>query len=316
MRERWKRAFLIFSTFLAVIAALAAYTALMTEIGAFTGHYVGLAIVCLVAYLAGVKLIERRVPSELFSRHALPAFVGGLLAGAVLFCMVMTALWITGVYQPQGLKRFGGLGLAAVFWFAVGAQEEILFRGLLFRLCSKVVGTWGALVVSAAIFGAVHFISPGWTLVGLLSVALAGVMLGAAYTATEQLWLPIGLHTGWNFTQGSLFGFHVSGNDIGSGLIAGKVDGPDILTGGPFGPEASIVTLIILLAATTYLLRRIVRLGRAELPVWSAAKEVPGGVPHERGGGVPRNDNGAQARGIRRGRLREGRGGDKGNESD
>jgi hypothetical protein len=162
-----------------------------------------------------------------------------------------------------------------VFWLAVGAREEILFRGLLFRLCSKVVGTWGALVLSAAIFGAMHLISPGWTLVGLLSVALAGVMLGAAYTATEQLWLPIGLHTAWNFTQGSLFGLQVSGNEIGPGLIEGKLDGPDILTGGPFGPEASIVAVIIVLTVTAYLLRRIVRLGHAEPPIWSACRTAP-----------------------------------------
>jgi len=272
MRERWKQAGLTSLSFLAVLAALAAYAVLMIAIGntsVFVG-YVGLAIVNLAAYLTAVKLIERRLPLELSLHRALPALGGGLLAGAALICLLMAVLWIAGVYQPQGLNGFGGLGIAAVFWLAVGAHEEILFRGLIFRLCSKVIGTWGALVLSAAIFGLVHLMNPGWTLAGLLSVALAGVLLGAAYAASERLWSPIGLHTAWNFTQGSVFGVQVSGNEVGSGLIAGKLIGPDILTGGPFGPEATIVAVIIVLAATAYLLWRIVRLGRGEPPIWRA----------------------------------------------
>ena len=117
-------------------------------------------------------------------------------------------------------------------------------------------------------------INPGATLTGLLNVALAGVLLGAAYAATGQLWLPIGLHLGWNFAEGPIFGTAVSGTDMGPSLIVGDLDGPAILTGGEFGPEASIVGVAVVLAAATFLLWRIVRLKCAEPPIWSDAKRI------------------------------------------
>jgi CAAX protease family protein len=276
MRERWKQAGLMFLSLLAVVAMMVGYARLITELGnqsLYVGH-IGLAIVCLVAYLAAARLIERRAPTELSLSHALPALGAGLLVGIALFALVMAVLWIAGAYRPQGWNSVQGLGLAAMFHLAVALREEIFYRGLLFRLCSKVVGTWGALLLSAAIFGATHIGSPGWTLAGLFSVALAGVMFAAAYAATGRLWLPIGLHAGWNFTQGSVFGLLVSGNDTGSGLIAGALEGPDFLTGGPFGPEATIVTVILIGATAAYLLWRMVKLQRVEPPIWSEHKHA------------------------------------------
>ena len=124
-----------------------------------------------------------------------------------------------------------------------------------------------------------HMASAGWTLAGLFSVALAGVMFAAAYAATGRLWLPIGMHAAWNFTQGSVFGMLVSGNETGSGLIIGKLEGPDFLTGGSFGPEATIVTVIVVLTTTAYLLWRMVKLGRVEPPIWSEHKPASASAP-------------------------------------
>ena len=156
-----------------------------------------------------------------------------------------------------------------MFYLAVAAvPEEILFRGLLFRLCSKVVGTWGALFVTAVAFGAVHSVS-GASLTAQLSILLSGgVMLAAAYAATGRLWLPTGLHWGVDFTETKVFGNPTSGH-LGSGLIVGRVSGPDILTGGAWGVDASIVSVIVCLAVATYLLWRTVKLRRIEPPIWS-----------------------------------------------
>lgn len=276
MRERWKQAGLVFLSFLAVLAFMAAYPMLANKIGIDTFYvaHIGFAIVTLAAYLAATLLIERRAPTELSLSHALPALGAGLLIGMAQFALVMAVLWIAGAYRPQGWQSVEGLWLAAAFHLAIGVREEIFYRGLLFRLCSRVVGTCGALLLSGAIFGAMHLASPGWTLAGLFSVALAGVMFAAAYAATGRLWLPIGMHAAWNFTQGSVFGLQVSGNDTGSGLIAGTLQGPDFLTGGPFGPEATIVTVIVIVATTAYLLWRMVALGRVEPPIWSEHKPV------------------------------------------
>ncbi len=276
MRKRLKQAGLTFLSLLAVVIAFAGYAYLIAQSGnrsAFVG-YVGLAIVCLVTYLAAARWIERRVPTEFSLHHALPALGAGLLGGIAMFSAVMAILWAAGAYRAEGWAELdaAGIALALVLWFAVAVQEEILYRGLLFRLCSKIAGTWGALLLSAALFGASHVLNPGWTLAGLFSVALAGVFLGAAYAATGRLWLPIGLHAGWNFTQGSVFGLQVSGNNVGSGLITGSLNGPDYLTGGRFGPEATIAAVIVVIAVAAYLVWRTEKLGRTEPPIWSATE--------------------------------------------
>src|SRR5664280_2574587 len=148
-----------------------------------------------------------------------------------------------------GLGTNRGLGHRTFFAVLAGIMEEILFRGLLFRLSSKIVGTWGALIFTAGLFGLAHTLNPGATIGSSVAIALeAGVLLGAAYAATQRLWVPIGLHAGWNFTEGSLFGMTLSGNNMGVGLLRGSLSGPRILTGGEFGPEASIVAVLVCLA--------------------------------------------------------------------
>jgi hypothetical protein len=90
--------------------------------------------------------------------------------------------------------------------------------------------------------------------------------------------LPIGIHTGWNFAEGSLFGTAVSGNTYGNSLTTAKLIGPDILTGGRFGPEASVVAVIVLSVVTTFLLWRIARLRRSVLPIWRIGRGEPAAI--------------------------------------
>ena len=135
--------------------------------------------------------------------------------------------------------------------FAVlaGILEELLFRGYLFRLSSRIVGTWGALIFTSALFGLAHLGNKGATLSSGIAIMLeAGVLLGSAYVVTQRLWFPIGLHIAWNFTEGSVFGMQVSGNSTASGLMRGSLTGSNLLTGGAFGPEASIVAVLVCLA--------------------------------------------------------------------
>lgn len=281
MQTRWKQAGLIALSTLAVGLAVVASllllrnypNSLMANPSQFEGQ-LDLAAVSLLSYLAAVRWIERRVPTEFSLRHALRVLAAGTLAGIALLSLVMAILWVAGTYRPEGWGSLSSLGRGFVFMLAVAVFEEILYRGLLFRLCSKVVGTWGALLLSATLFAATHAINPGATPTGLLNVALAGALLGAAYAATGRLWLPIGLHLGWNFAEGPLFGTAVSGTDIGPSLIVGDLEGPVILTGGEFGPEASIVGVAVVLAAATFLLWRIVKLKCAEPPIWRDAKRT------------------------------------------
>jgi hypothetical protein len=116
---------------------------------------------------------------------------------------------------------------------------------------------------------------PGATPMALTAVGVGGLMLGAAFALTGRLWLPIGIHTGWNFAEGSLFGTAVSGSNVGASAIRAKLAGPELLAGGRFGPEASIVTVMVLLVATVILLWLVARRQRIEPPIWRAGNKRP-----------------------------------------
>jgi len=273
--KRWKQVGLAVLNLVTIVLVIAGLQPVLRKHWPSAGAAM-LGLVCFGTYVAASNWIERRNPTELATGRAFPELFAGIAFGAFLFSAVMIVLWMAGIY------RVGGWGttshLASGFFFAVGAgiMEEILFRGLLFRLSSKIVGTWGALVFTAALFGLAHLGNPGATLGSSLAIALeAGVLLGAAYAATQRLWLPIGLHIGWNFTEGSIFGMSVSGNDVGSGLRQGSLSGRPILTGGPFGPEASIVAVILCAGVALFFLGRTVKRQRVEPPIWSHARVQP-----------------------------------------
>jgi membrane protease YdiL (CAAX protease family) len=234
-----------------------------------------LALLVLATYIAASKWIERRTLSELNMRQLLPESIAGFAVGLSLFATVMAILWVTNVYHPAGRGAVRSLGTGFAAALAAGIIEETLFRGLLFRLSSKVVGTWGALLFTASLFGAAHAFNPGATFSSSLAIALeAGLLLGAAYAATRHLWLPIGLHIGWNFAEGSVFGMSVSGGTTSVGLLQGSLNGPRILTGGQFGPEASIVAVIVCLLAALHFIQRILARHLVERPAWSKAQPV------------------------------------------
>ncbi len=269
MRKTWKEAGLALLSLLVVAGGIVGVQLLLQKHLRAGGPAV-VAVLCLAAYLAAQKWIERRTPVELAIHRALPEVAAGMLLGLGLFCSVMAILWVARAYHPEGWSLHAALARGLVFALMAGIVEEILFRGLLFRMFSKIFGTWGALLLTSALFGLAHAGNPGATVSSSLAIALeAGLLLGTAYAATSRLWLPIGLHVGWNFTEGSLFGMTLSGNDMGSGLLRGSLSGPRILTGGEFGPEASIVAVIVCMAAALYFARRIVKLHLAEPPVWS-----------------------------------------------
>jgi membrane protease YdiL (CAAX protease family) len=273
LRKTWKEVGLGLLNLVAVVAVIAVFQPVVRKY-MFTAGAGALAVLCLAAYVLGCRLIERRIPTELDARRALPEAAAGLALGFVLFAVVMGILLIAGVYHPAGPGATTGLLTGLFFAVLAGIMEEILFRGLLFRLSSKIVGTWGALIFTSALFGLAHMFNPGASFRSSLAIALeAGILLGAAYAATQRLWLPIGLHAGWNFTEGSIFGMTLSGNTMSMGLLRGSLSGPPALTGGAFGPEASIVAVLVCLAAALYFLSRIVRLQRYEPPIWSTPSQ-------------------------------------------
>jgi len=192
---------------------------------------------------------------------------------------VMAVLWVIGVYHFSGWGTFAGLGSGALFALSAAVLEEVVFRGYLFRLLSAAAGTWIAVLLTSALFGAAHAANPGATLFSSFAIAVeAGVILAGAYAMTGRLWMPIGLHLGWNFAESTMWGMSVSGGVITPSLTRGNLSGAPILTGGEFGPEASIVAIMLCFAVGAILLWRTVRLGRVQPPIWKAASAASAGT--------------------------------------
>lgn len=221
-----------------------------------------LSAAALVALYTGlVRSVEGRATRELAPRPVQAA--GGVILGISLFASVFGLLHFAGVAQWHGISGQFAVtpALAAAIIAAVG--EELAFRGGLFRILEESLGTAAALALSAALFGLLHALNPGATLVSTAAIALeAGVLLGAAYALTRNLWFPIGLHLGWNITEGGIFGVSVSGGHAGRGIFAVSLTGRTLLTGGDFGPEASLVAIAVCLAAAGVLLVLVAHHGR------------------------------------------------------
>ncbi|WP_220139400.1 CPBP family intramembrane glutamic endopeptidase [Nocardia sp. GTS18] len=122
--------------------------------------------------------------------------------------------------------------------------EELLFRGLLLQGLERLCGSWAALAITAALFGAIHMANPGATLWTGFAIAVeAGVLLGAAFLWLRSIWVAVGLHFAWNTTVG-LLGIPVSGH-ASPGLLIAEPTGPELLTGGQFGIEGSIIPVVV-----------------------------------------------------------------------
>ncbi|GAA0373021.1 CPBP family intramembrane metalloprotease [Actinoallomurus spadix] len=232
-----------------------------------------LAWLVLLGYATMVRVLERRDADEVGRPGAAAEVRRGTLLGIGLFSITIAVIAVFGGY---GIHGWGNLA-AAIGAFgmtcAVAVAEEVMFRGVLFRIVEEKTGTWGAMAVSAILFGALHLINSGATLYGAASIAIeGGLMLAAAYTVTRTLWLPIGLHLGWNFAEGGIFGTNVSGSsDHTLGLFKGTASGSSVLSGGSFGPEASIIALLVCGTTTVLLLRQARRRGRIRRRKASAA---------------------------------------------
>lgn len=191
----------------------------------------------------------------------------GFAVGAGLFSAVILELALAGHYRIVAARFTPELAVAALFFLLGAALEELLFRGVLFRLIAEWAGMWVALAVSAVFFGAAHAFNPGASWVSSLAIALeAGVLLGAAFVVTGNLWFPIGLHFAWNFCEGPIYGTAVSGHVFYTSLFTAQLGGPSWLTGGTFGPEAGIPAIVTSLIASCVLLARATQRPRHEVP--------------------------------------------------
>ncbi len=221
------------------------------------------------AYYGFVHLIERRNVSELSFSSAWQELASGALIGAMLFSTTIGLIWVLGFYHISGINEWSVITPWLVLSIVSSISEELLIRGILFRIMEESLGTWIALGITALIFGLLHLGNPNATLWGAIAISIeAGVMLAAAFVYTRRLWLPIAIHFAWNFTQGAIFGVTVSGNEA-KGVFQSTLSGPTLLSGGDFGAEASIFAVVICLTAGIWFVWKSYKQGKFIQPFWT-----------------------------------------------
>ena len=229
------------------------------------GTAVTAALVASVVAVAAL-LFDRRTAADFglsLDRAWWTDFGFGLVLGVALMTFVFLVQFAAGWVRVVGFLATDAADRAFLPWFtasvaiflAVGFYEELLARGyVLTNVAEGLAGYVGrrwtvavAVVVSSGLFGLVHASNPNATLVSTLTISLAGVFLALGYVLTDELAIPVGLHITWNFAQGTLYGFPVSGREFGVSVIATRTTGPAVFTGGPFGPEAGLVGVAAIL---------------------------------------------------------------------
>ena len=221
------------------------------------------------------------------------------LCGGALMTVVTIALAITGSYHITGIhpfaafqlvlliislcllallftrnKRIGFLHYVLFVFLVFGflpttvslliliagvIQEEFVFRGMIFRKLERSLGSWIALAVSAILFGLIHLMTPNSTLIGIIAIMVtAGVLIAAIYILTRSLWWAMGVHLGWNFFEGPVFGTQLSGHVL-PGFFSSVITGPVAWTGGSFGPEAGLASILIIGSVGFFLCLRAAR---------------------------------------------------------
>ena len=220
----------------------------------------------LIAALLSVRLAGRfldRRPFADFGFHLDGGWWLDFLFGMALGALLMTAVFltelglgwvtVTGAFESlvPGAPFWLGILVPAALFLCVGVYEELVSRGYQLRNAAEGLNLPGvgprnavllAWVLSSALFGYLHATNPNATLLSTVNVALAGLMLGAGYVLTGELAIPIGVHITWNFFQGAVYGFPVSGLMVGGAtFLSLDQGGPDLWTGGPFGPEGGLL---------------------------------------------------------------------------
>jgi membrane protease YdiL (CAAX protease family) len=235
---------------------------------AITKGFVALLLTLLTYKLLIVRLGDEP-RDDLRASGAIRQLAIGLLFGLILFSTIVGIAALIDVYNIVGPGGTSELLVTLVTAAIVpGIMEELLFRGILFRWIEAFGGSWAALAITSALFGLGHIFNPNATALSSFAIAVeAGVLLGGAYMLTRSLWMPIGLHAAWNFTQGFIYDVPVSGLDQ-HGLVEAELSGPVLLSGGAFGLEASLIAMIAATAVGVWLVMQAVKQGEVVQPWW------------------------------------------------
>ncbi len=207
---------------------------------------------------------HRRLPLEVAQGFGI-----GFLMITGIFLFQYGLGWITIEDRMLSGSETASIVLGALVIFGVaGLSEELLFRGYPFQVLVESINPLRAIILMSVLFSSAHIANPNVSFLSLFNIFLAGIWLSVAYLKTRTLWFPAGLHISWNFFQNTVYSFPVSGNRFEERtLFILNQSGPDLLTGGEFGPEGGLLATVTLLAAAILIHKsRFIRIGEG---VWT-----------------------------------------------
>lgn len=216
-----------------------------------------------IAVWLWVRFFERRtlVTNGLLSTQPLAEYLGGLVSGFIMLTaivLIMTLLGQITIENPFNKLAIGAAIMVGIGWIVQGAAEEFFTRGFITQIVGRRYGIVAGIMVSAIIFTILHGSNNNVTILALTNLMLVSVFLSIYSLQEGALWGVFAWHSVWNWAQGNLFGFEVSGNDLTQASIVLDLaeDGPDWLTGGAFGLEGGIIATVVLVAGIGWLLIR------------------------------------------------------------
>jgi membrane protease YdiL (CAAX protease family) len=227
------------------------------------------AVFAIVSYTYLFKFYEKREVTEFSKKGLFKSLTFGIVLGTVLQSLTILVIYLKGGYSIISINPILFLVPPLTMAFTAAIFEEILMRGIIFRITEEKLGSYFALFISAILFGAMHLGNPNSSLIAAIGLAIqAGLLLASAYIYSRNLWFPIAVHFAWNFTQSALFGANVSGTTMAKTLITSKIEGAEWYTGGQFGPEGSVQATVFCLIATVILLILSHKEGKIISPYW------------------------------------------------
>ncbi|MFH7016316.1 lysostaphin resistance A-like protein [Flavobacterium sp. FlaQc-47] len=223
---------------------------------------------CVFTYILFFKKYDKRTVTEFASKGLAKNLIIGTSIGFLLQSLTILVIYLNGSYSVVNINPISFILIPFALMFTVAIIEEVLVRGIIFRIMEEKLGSYISLTISSLLFGALHLANPNGTLISSICITTAGFLMGAAFIYSRNLWVPITLHFAWNFTQSGIFGAITSGNEKTSSLLEAKIQGPEFITGGAFGPEGSIQAILFCLIGTIVLLALSQRNNQIIKPYW------------------------------------------------
>jgi uncharacterized protein len=239
---------------LPLIATMMLAQALVPKELRIAWHHLLAAALCLAGYRFYVRRFEQRNAIESSLHGAAPDLLRGLGIGAALSCAVAGALAAAGALEVTGSANWNAAIKPLSEQAMVAILEELLFRAVLFRIVEARWGTLTSLLVNVPLFALAHLPNEHITALAVLNTGVASLGLCAAWLLTRSLWLPVGVHFAWNYLFDGVLGVPVSGH-AARGWLQVQMSGPEWLSGGAYGVEGSLATLVVWGIAAAWMLK-------------------------------------------------------------